>query len=454
MDLFVKNVLYILNVIMGNKANKEVINPIHHVTIENKSVFMSQKLGYFTMGSAQSLQLLIDAYCLQLFKRCKLYIPYDIINIIWTYIFEINTNNATLISYKDRQFTYQYILKGNKRQTIDFHFTLTITKDDKSYSTVKQRISQNLKKSLQNLKKNTECSKFKKIIRHKMMILGAGLTGKSSILKQLRYIYGREFDEPEFVAAKPHITQNLIESIRTLAIYSDILYSQGKNTHVKPENIEIRNRVARMSDKQQFTREHYNDFVQLWNDIGIQRTFMKYRYEFQLLQNFPYLAANMHNYYLQSYIPTFEDLCKSRQRTSGINRLKFIDVNETGKYEEIYEIYDVGGLKAERRKWYHFLDDVEVIMFVVDLSGFCRLLWEDNRNNRLREDIGLFRHVIDLKNCKNSHVVVLLNKMDIFFEDIKYKNVKDYFKDFIGDSECLKDVIEFILNKILDQMRG
>merc|ERR1712228_1054174 len=52
---------------------------------------------------------------------------------------------------------------------------------------------------------------------------------------------------------------------------------------------------------------------------------------------------------------TFTDLIHSRQRTTGVNKIKFALPDKNGAFEEIYEIFDVGGQKNERRKWMHFL---------------------------------------------------------------------------------------------------
>ena len=113
---------------------------------------------------------------------------------------------------------------------------------------------------------------------------------------------------------------------------------------------------------------------------------------FQILNTCPYLFENMHKYYDDDYVPTFEDLVHGRQRTTGVNKIKFVIHPDTETdYEEIYEIFDVGGCKNERRKWMHFFDNSDVVLFVVNLGGFNKLLWRDNHTNCLREDIGLFR---------------------------------------------------------------
>lgn len=125
--------------------------------------------------------------------------------------------------------------------------------------------------------------------------------------------------------------------MRTLAIYSDILGDQGKETKVSEENKEIRDRVARMSDKQKFTKEHYLDFFKLWADPHIKKT-LEYKNQFQLIDTSEYLFSNMGEYYKDEYIPTFEDLIHSRQRTTGVNKIKFVLPDKHGAYEEIYGI--------------------------------------------------------------------------------------------------------------------
>lgn len=239
--------------------------------------------------------------------------------------------------------------------------------------------------------------------------------------------------------------------MRALAIYSDILHDQGRDTAVSPENQEIRDRVAQMSDKQKFTEEHYRDFITLWHDEGIRKT-LKYKHLFQLIDTAEYLFENMEKYYNDEYIPTFMDLVHSRQRTTGVNKIKFMLNDKSGYVEEIYEIFDVGGQKNERRKWMHFFDNTAAIIFVAALSGYNQLLWEDNRNNRMREAIGLFRGIVNLDVFKQSHVIMFLNKVDLFERKVGVYPVKEHFKDFSGN-ETKEEVIAYFKQKFLDQRR-
>lgn len=47
-----------------------------------------------------------------------------------------------------------------------------------------------------------------------------------------------------------------------------------------------------------------------------------------------------------------------------------------------FSVVDVGGQRSERRKWIHCFDDVKAIIFVVALSGYNQVLFEDTNVNR------------------------------------------------------------------------
>ena len=305
------------------------------------------------------------------------------------------------------------------------------------------------------LAKSVQTEKYFKIetVKYKILLLGAAQCGKSALLKQLRKLHGRQFDQSELLAAKPYITQNTIEAMRTLAIYSDILADQGCDTRVLPKNTEIRDRVARMSDKQKFTEEHYNDFVKLWSDPHIRKT-LEYQNQLYLIDSVEYLFENMHKYHQDEYIPTFTDLIHSYQRTVGVNKIKFVLNDRRDDVEEIYEIFDLGGDKHNRRRWMHCMDNTAAVIFVVALSGYNELLWNDSRNTRMNEAIWLFRGIVNLEILKNSHIIVFLNKSDLFEKKIysgKYP-VKEWFEDLRG-GETKENVIEFFKQIFLDQRR-
>ena len=240
--------------------------------------------------------------------------------------------------------------------------------------------------------------------------------------------------------------------MRTLAIYSDILADQGKNTRVLPENREIRDKIARMSHRVKFTQQHYEEFEKLWSDPNIKET-LKFRKLYQIIDSAEYLFENMNNYWKEDYVPTDQDFFHFGQRTTGVDKIQFAIKDEEKDLQEIYEIFDTGGQKNERRFWVHFFDNTAAIIFVANLSGYNGLLWEDNRNNRMREDIGLFRGIVNLPAFKETPIILVLNKVDLFRKKIAEDPIKNYFKDYRGDNSE-QDGIRFFEKKFCDQRRG
>ena len=58
-----------------------------------------------------------------------------------------------------------------------------------------------------DINKQTDTWKRIESIKYKLLLLGAGESGKSTLLKQMRMLHGRQFDQSELLAAKPHLTQ-------------------------------------------------------------------------------------------------------------------------------------------------------------------------------------------------------------------------------------------------------
>lgn len=45
-------------------------------------------------------------------------------------------------------------------------------------------------------------------------------------------------------------------------------------------------------------------------------------------------------------------------------------------------MFDVGGQRSERKKWIHVFDNVQVVLFLVAVSGFDHVLVEDKNGVR------------------------------------------------------------------------
>ena len=72
-----------------------------------------------------------------------------------------------------------------------------------------------------------------------------------------------------------------------------------------------------------------------------------------------------------TYLPSDQDILRTRLRTTGISETVFSVDHWT------YRMVDVGGQRSERKKWIHAFDNVNVVLFVVAISGYDHVLVED-----------------------------------------------------------------------------
>jgi hypothetical protein len=81
------------------------------------------------------------------------------------------------------------------------------------------------------------------------------------------------------------------------------------------------------------------------------------------------------------YVPTEQDILRSRVKTTGITEMSF-PVKDT-----IYKVFDVGGQRSERRKWIHCFENLNAVLFMVSLSEYDQVLREDETVVRLVLDV-------------------------------------------------------------------
>ena len=73
-----------------------------------------------------------------------------------------------------------------------------------------------------------------------------------------------------------------------------------------------------------------------------------------------------------SYSPNSDDVFHARARTTGIHRYIF-NVPEHGPCN----VYDVGGERAERKKWINIFDQTATVVIFVPMDSYDQVLYED-----------------------------------------------------------------------------
>lgn len=86
----------------------------------------------------------------------------------------------------------------------------------------------------------------------------------------------------------------------------------------------------------------------LWADNGFQEAYRQ-RFEYQMNDNTKSYVDDIRRLALPDYMPSTEDILCSRVRTTGILETTFNVKSHT------LEIFDVGGVRSERKEWTHVL---------------------------------------------------------------------------------------------------
>jgi len=275
----------------------------------------------------------------------------------------------------------------------------------------------------------------------KLLLLGAGESGKSTIAKQMKIIHLDGFKEEERLSYKSIIYNNIIACMKAL-----VNASRDLGIAISDANTAAANRLAD-ADINYFsgaiTEEMKNDIKALWADAGIKKTYERQN-EFQLNDSAAYYFQNIDRIAQDNYVPTEQDVLRSRAKTTGIIETEF--TLEKTKFKMV----DVGGQRSERKKWMHCFQEVTAVIFCVALSEYDLKLYEDDQTNRMHESLKLFKEICNSKWFQDTAMILFLNKRDIFAEKIKKIDLKVTFDDYNGGCDY-DNATAFIKDKFLAQ---
>ncbi|CAC9893694.1 unnamed protein product [Aureobasidium pullulans] len=142
------------------------------------------------------------------------------------------------------------------------------------------------------------------------------------------------------------------------------------------------------------------------------------------------------------YIPNDQDVLRSRVKTTGITETTFIIGDLT------YRMFDVGGQRSERKKWIHCFENVTTILFLVAISEYDQLLFEDETVNRMQEALTLFDSICNSRWFVKTSIILFLNKIDRFKEKLPVSPMKNYFPDYEGGADYAA-ACDYILNRFV-----
>ncbi|KAL3787672.1 hypothetical protein ACHAW5_011231 [Stephanodiscus triporus] len=329
----------------------------------------------------------------------------------------------------------------------------------------------------------------------KMLLLGAGESGKSTIFKQMRLLYNsneRTDDDLRMygVVARSNIVvavRKLCAHLRNLGLeeeldreeagdqssmsvrqaYDELMAYlvdntanlEGKSVSQDPSVSEhqilnngkkdwvgqsARAGGAANNDAKLFL-DHHESIRILWQSDTMKKVWAK-RSAVNVIDSHKQYLDDIPRIASPDYKPTTQDVLIARVRTTQVIMEKYrIDGID-------FEVYDVGGQRSERRKWIDCFDSVTAVIFVAALSEYDQTLAEAKRTNRMVEALELFRSVCNNRSFSDTSILLFLNKKDIFTEKIMYSDIAAQrpFCDYAGPTKDFDHGVLYFIQKFKD----
>ncbi|KAI2866634.1 hypothetical protein CBS12448_930 [Aspergillus niger] len=262
----------------------------------------------------------------------------------------------------------------------------------------------------------------------KILLLGAGESGKSTIIKQMRIIHSGGFPEDERRQTRAVIYSNLVIAFKVLL---DIMRAENIDFQLektKPLAEYVDKLEPDVGSDEAFSDLKVRDALRdMWDDTGVQKAVAR-GHEFALHDNLHYFFDSLDRIFTPGWLPDNQDMLQARLRTTVITETLF----ELGQMN--FRMMDVGGQRSERKKWIHCFEGVQCLLFMVALSGYDQCLVEDQNANQMHEAMMLFESLVNGEWFKRKPIILFLNKIDLFKGKLHVSPVSNHFPDYNGSN--------------------
>lgn len=300
-------------------------------------------------------------------------------------------------------------------------------------------------KANRDLDKQLEEDRARAALDFKILLLGAGESGKSTVVKQLRNINkgNAAMTEDEIHSYVAVLHTNTVQSIRVL-----LRACETFDIEISGEEAELAAAIDAVDENHLLSEEHAGHIVRLWGSEPIRAAYGR-RHEIYFPDAAPYYFDNIHRFVEEGFIPTEEDVVMARIRTTGMFMTQF-----DGTMGVHWRVVDVGGQRSERKKWIRFFDDVQSILFVVNLAGYCQVLFEDQTKNRMQEALELFESTVRIECFRDTPIFLFLNKKDLFEDVLRNYELSEYFPEYQDEKTDTQAALQFIAKQFESRMPG
>jgi len=278
----------------------------------------------------------------------------------------------------------------------------------------------------------------------KILLLGSGESGKSTIVKQMKIIHQQGFSTDELRAFRPTIHKNAVDSAQAVV---DALSECGLSDLLAEQHRHLPAAILAARPGDVLSPETADAIEVLWRDPVIPRLLDEHGSEFYLMDSAEYFVEHIQRLAQPGYTPTEDDVLRARAKSTSITETRF---NMGGLS---MHMFDVGGQRSERKKWIHCFESVTSIIFCTALSEYDQVLLEEKKQNRMRESLVLFESVINSRWFLRTSIILFLNKIDVFKMKLGKTPLERYFPEYTGGPDINK-AAKYILWRFMQENRA
>lgn len=136
------------------------------------------------------------------------------------------------------------------------------------------------------------------------------------------------------------------------------------------------------------------------------------------------------------HIPTFQDILWVSNRSSGSYEYHYVLDGTPCRF------VDVGGGRDERKKWIKVFEDVNSIIFTLDVSSYDV---ENDSLNRMVEQLSIWDSLVQSQWFTTTNFIVLFTKVDrVTPSRLETSPFQSICPDYLGRLDSLEDILKYL----------
>lgn len=280
----------------------------------------------------------------------------------------------------------------------------------------------------------------------KILLLGAGESGKTTILKQMQILHTPEgFSAFQRDQYRRQIFMNLYIGIRNcleLMGRERIELADGTLMDFVPLFASYQD----LEPWEPYPIAFFEPLSRFWFDEGVRKALAQKNTI--ISESIFYFFAKLEQLFDPEFTPSDQDILLCRRTTMGITEMTF------AVSDFVYRIIDVGGQRSERKKWIHCFENVTAIIFLAAISSYDETLLEARDASQMVEALVLFDLITNSRWFTKTSLILFLNKIDLFKQKVLRSPVSRYFPDYRGDDSDYNAAQLYFTNRFLNLNRS